>query len=98
MSSIRQLTEEEQEQLRTCGSVGFSYREVAIVFALQVREVQQQFEAEEGEIYEAYMKGRLQAELELRQTVLASAKNGSTPMLEKMLAFFKRTDDIHREL
>lgn len=95
---MRELTEEELQEVELCGRVAFSYKEIAYNFLLPVSEVLEQFVKEDGEIFRHWMHGRLQVELEIRQKVLDGAKNGSTPMLEKMLAFFARTDNEHREL
>lgn len=40
----------------------------------------------------------MQVELEIRQVVMNGAKNGSTPLLDKMLEFFRRTEREHRDI
>ena len=95
---MRELSPKELEEVDLCGRVGFTYLEVAYDLKLPIAEVKEQFVKKSGEIFDNWMHGRMQAELEIRQKVLDGAKNGSTPMLEKMLLFFKRADDEHREL
>lgn len=95
---MRELTPEELREVDLCGRVGFSYIEVAYDLRLPIKEVREQFAKISGDLFDNWMHGRMQAELEIRQKVLEGAKNGSTPMLEKMLVFFKRADDENRDL
>ena len=95
---MRDLTDEEKEQLTLCGRVGFTYEEVALNFDLNVDEVGVQFANKEGEIFSGWIKGRLQAEAELRNATLKSAINGSIPSLTKMLEYYRKTDRIHNDL
>lgn len=86
------LTEEEQENLQQCGAVGFSPDEVAIVFGWGAWLVHRQFDEKKGNIYETYMKGRLQAELNIRMTVVKSAQNGSTPAQQQLQEYYRIAD------
>ena len=95
---MRELTENDIKDIEPCGRVAFTYKEVAYHLQIPVSEVKEQFLNETGEIFEHWMKGRLQVELEVRQVVVDGAKNGSTPMLEKLLDLFKRTEREHKEL
>lgn len=95
---IEELTEEDLKEIFACGRVGLTYREVAYNSGLLISDVKKQFIEEEGVVFEQWELGRLQAELEIRQQVLESAKNGSTPAIEKMIDFFKKADLVHREL
>ena len=95
---MRELTDKDLHEIEECGRVAFTYREVAYHLGVPQAEVRQQFVEEKGEVWEHWVLGRMQVELEIRQVVLSSAKNGSTPMLDKMLDFFKRTEREHREM
>lgn len=95
---IEELTEKDYEEIEVCGRVGLTYKEVAYNCGVPIAEVRKQFIEEDGLIFEKWIHGRLQAELEIRQQVLTSAKNGSTPAIEQMLSFFKRADVEHRDL
>lgn len=95
---MRELSEQELKEVEECGRVAFSYREVAYHLQVPSREVKEQFMKEEGPIWAAWVRGRMQVELEIRQVVVSSAKNGSTPMLEKMLEMVKRTEREHRDI
>ncbi len=92
------LTPEEQNALTICGSVGFSWRQVADIFDLDPATVRRQFASEQGDIYTLYRQGRLQKELEIRQAVLTSALNGSSPAQLQMLEFFAAADEENKTL
>lgn len=95
---MRDLSEKDLEDIEQCGRVAFTYKEVAYHLQIPVAEVKEQFVKQSGVVFEHWMLGRLQVELEIRQVVVEGAKNGSTPMLEKLLDFFKRTEREHNEL
>lgn len=95
---IEELEEKDYEEIIVCGRVGLTYKEVAYNCGLAIADVARQFVEEDGRVFESWIRGRLQAELEIRQQVMQSAKNGSTPAIEQMLNFFKRADVAHREL
>lgn len=92
------LSPEEQNALTICGSVGFSWRQVADIFDLDPALVRRQFADEQGDIYRTYHQGRLQKELEIRQAVLTSALNGSSPAQLQMLEFFTLADEENHSL
>ena len=92
------LSPEETNALAICGSVGFSWRQVADIFDLDPAAVHTQFANEKGDIYTLYRQGRLQKELEIRQAVLTSALNGSSPAQLQMLEFFAAADEENKTL
>lgn len=96
--TIEELEDKDFEEIRICGRVGLTYKEVAYNCGVPIADIRMQFLEENGPVFEAWIQGRIQAELEIRQQVLSSAKSGSTPAMEQMLAFFKRADTIHREM
>jgi hypothetical protein len=93
-----ELTEDELQQLEQCGGVGFSYSDVAVIFGLDPSEVREQFRSKQGCIYERYHVGRLQAELILRQNILNSANNGSSPSQLYMMKLYEQADTANNEL
>lgn len=95
---IEDLTDNDYKEIEICGRVGLTYKEVAYNSGLTIDVVAKQFVTEDGPIFSHWIRGRLQAELEIRQQVLESAKNGSSPAIDKMIEFFKRADLAHREL
>lgn len=92
------LTEEEQENIRNCGAVGFTWQQVADSMALDRDVVRQQFLDERGQIYDLYHEGRLQQELNIRLAVLKSAVNGSTPAQQQMQTYYADADNAIRDL
>ena len=94
----RQLTKEQIELIENCGRVGFSCKELAAILSVPVEEVENQFRIEHGSIYEPWLKGRMQVEVELRQSILRDAINGSTQMMDKMLSIFSQTDESIKKL
>lgn len=92
------LSPEETNALTICGSVGFSWRQVADIFDLDPATVRRQFTNQQGDIYKTYLQGRLQKELEIRQAVLTSALNGSSPAQLQMLQFFSAADEENKNL
>lgn len=95
---MRELTEAEMANIEKMGSVGFSYKELAVALSVSELELREEFEKKEGKIYLAWMKGRLQTELELRMAILRDAKDGSTPMLSKIQNILQTTDEEHEKL
>ena len=88
-----ELTEKQLSDIEICGRVGFSCKELAAILSVPIEEVEQQFRAENGNVYEAWLKGRMQVEIEIRTAMLRDALNGSSAMLEKMLNIFRTTDE-----
>lgn len=86
------LTADQEEQIKQCGAVGFTPDQVAIVFGFEPWQVHQQFDEKKGCIYQAYMQGRLQSELNIRQAVLKSAYNGSTPAQQQIEEYYRVAD------
>lgn len=95
------MSEEDIKRIEECGEVAFDYKQVALLVSLDENEVRQQFESERGDIYEAWMRGRLRTELEVRRQMIKTAKTtepGAGKMTEALADLFRRTDDIHRDL
>lgn len=95
---MKELTEADLANIEKMGSVGFSYKDVALALSEPEMDIREQFELKEGSVYAAWMKGRLQTELNLRQAILREAQNGSSPMLSKMQAILSDTDEEHEKL
>lgn len=71
---------------------------MAIIFDLELSEVRAQFMEERGQVYEVWLRGRLQKELEVRQAVLQSALNGSSPSQLQLMNFYNEADAEHLDL
>lgn len=88
------LTPDEIENLQKCGAVGFTPEQVALIFGWPIMRVADVFDRKLGTIYETYMQGRLQAELNIRSAVLQSAENGSTPSQQQIYEFYRVADEF----
>ena len=95
---MREVTEAELANIENCGKVGFNYKELAIILSVPEMDVREEFERHDGKVYMAWMKGRLQTELDLRNAILREAMDGSSPMLNQMNAILNRTDEEHDKL
>lgn len=92
------LSPDEEANLESCGGVGFTADQVAAIFELDKQLVREQFSTQSGPIWDRYYKGRMQAELEVRQAILKSAQNGSTPSQNKILDLYDFADRDIQEL
>ena len=95
---MKELTEAELANVENCGKVGFSYRELAAILEVSELDISEQFVNHEGQVYAAWMKGRMQTELDLRNAILREAKAGSAPMLNQISNILNRTDEEHSKL
>lgn len=86
------MTSEQHDQVVELGKLGFAVRDVALLLEIPEKEVYAQFTKKSGEIYSAYTSGRIQGMVDVRRTIMASALNSSSPALEKMLDFFKKSE------
>jgi len=91
------LTEKQNDELFTLGRLGFSFKEVALNFGLDVAEVALQFQQEKGEVYEQWYRGYLSAQAQIRQTVLDAALNSSQPAILQMLKYYSLTEQNNLE-
>lgn len=93
-----ELNEELKAKVEACGKVGFDYIQVAAVLDAPLDDVCKEFTEKKGEIYSAWLRGRLQTELDLRNSMLRDATGGSGPILEKFINILKKTDEKHTNL
>ena len=93
LSKVREYSPEELATIEKCGSVGFSYKELALILAVPELEIQEEFEKKAGKLYQAWMKGRMQTELSLRLEILKDALGGSSQMINQMTDILHRTDE-----
>ncbi len=91
------LTEEQERQIFEMGKLGFSCKEVAINFNLPIREVISQFASEDGNVFFAWKRGNIQAMFELRQTIMSSALNSSSPAVKEMLLILAKVEKLNED-
>lgn len=74
-----QLEKEQLEELERLGGLFFAPEKVAIILQVDKRMLQEAIREEGTLEHQAYWRGFLQSEAEIRQGVLELAKNGSSP-------------------
>ena len=85
------LTEEQLKELEELASLFLPIEDIRIALELPVHEMTELEDIilfqKDNRIYQAYHKGRLQAEIELRISIKKAALNGSNPAQSAMMNF-----------
>lgn len=80
------------------GYLGFDKQYLIIAVGLPEKEVRNQFMIEEGDYYNAFMKGYYTSQVELRAQIQKDALNGSTSAQIQMLNYFMNVEkDLNEE-
>ncbi len=74
-----ELTDEQLAELEKLGSVATSFDDCAIILEIKTSVFLKQMKTKGSPVFNTYMKGFLQAEFEIKQSVFEMAKNGSSP-------------------
>ncbi|MDL2297250.1 hypothetical protein LJC68_06140 [Bacteroidales bacterium OttesenSCG-928-B11] len=94
---MNSLTEKQADEITQMGRLGFSFREIALNFGFEMEEVARQFQLESGDIFQAWIKGNLSAQAEIRKTVLDAALSSSQPAILQMLKYFSLAEQNNLE-
>jgi hypothetical protein len=86
------LTQEQLNSITELAEYFFSPKKIAVNLEVDIEEFQAFIDAEEGEIYQAYMKGYITGELKLRMSIAKMAHNGSRPAQDVMLKFINKNE------
>lgn len=81
------LTPEQLSEITTMASLFFSHEQIALNLELDPDDFYTQLQIKSSPIFKAYFSGRLQTEIQLRQSILQSASFGSNPAQQVMLSF-----------
>jgi hypothetical protein len=84
-----EFSQEQLKQIELFASRAFSPRDIAIILSLPVQDFEFRFADDQDPAFLAFEKGRLQAELDLRNNIYASAISGSSPAQSEMDKLFK---------
>lgn len=89
------LTEAQLKELESLASLFFRVDEILIALGLPVH-LEEDFSEvlkfqKDNPIFQAYNRGRLTAEIELRQSIKQAALNGSNPAQNTMLEFYNNS-------
>ena len=95
---MRTATDEQLVQVTEAAKLGFPIKKVAMLLGVPFQELAEEFRKEEGDVWQAYMQGRMQGETDIRNTIMKAALNSSTPALERMLQYFKDSDTENMEI
>lgn len=76
---LNDITQEELLQVEELAQLYFTPKEISVMLEIKYAEVKDTIENEEGNFYEAFMRGRLQSETDLRKSIMMLAKAGSSP-------------------
>jgi hypothetical protein len=74
------------------GYLGFDKQYLIVAIGLPDKEIRGQFEAEEGQYYNAYLKGYYTAQTLIRKQIMTDALNGSSSAQQQMLYYFADVD------
>jgi len=77
--SLNNITPEEIVIAEELSALYFTPKEISSMIQIDYEGVKDQMEEEDGIFYEAFQRGRLQSEVDLRKSILMLAKAGSSP-------------------
>lgn len=77
--SNKNFSPDELKQVEELSELFLTPREIARMLQIDCQIILEQIDAEDGQLYEAFMRGRLQSEVDLRKGILQLAKAGSSP-------------------
>lgn len=92
METCKEYTEEELMQVETMAGLFFRPEEIAIACGWSAEITDEfvsvlEFSVSSNVLFQRYHKGRITAEIELRQSIKQAAANGSNPAQNTMLDF-----------
>ena len=84
------LTEEQLKAVEDLAYALFTPSEIAIAIVVRHDELKEEIEQGYGEVWAAYQKGLVRQKLELHQSIIKAAHNGSNPAQMEVLKMFNR--------
>jgi hypothetical protein len=87
-----QLTEEILAEITETAKLLFSVEEVALIVGIPPLEAQKWWKNPNTQFSQAYLRGRLLTEADVRKTAITLAKQGSTPALEAVKKYKTQSD------
>lgn len=86
---MNELSEELLHEITDYGRLLFSVEEVAIIVGLDKEKVKIWSKNLHHPFTQAYLRGRLMTEAEVRKTTITLAKQGSTPAVEQVKKYLR---------
>lgn len=89
------LTEEQLEEVERLAGLFFHPADIMTIIGIPIHDTDRFFDIigfeKENPLFQSYHKGRLTANVELRQAVKQAALNGSNPAQNMMVEFFNKS-------
>jgi len=82
-----ELTKAQLEQIQTMSKLLFPSKSIAIVIGVDIQEFMKECRKESSEAFKAYMKGRLETEILLREKIIDYSIKGSVPAQTMAIKF-----------
>lgn len=89
--SLINILPEELTMVEEIASYFFTYQEIATMLELIPSEVEVSMKSSTGAFYEAFQRGRLQSEMELRKSIIKLARAGSSPAQTMVLDLLNKS-------
>lgn len=89
------MTEEQLEALEQMAYLLIPLRMIAVNFEVLEYDLRNELNDERSPVYQAYFKGRLRQKMELHQSIVKAAHNGSNPAQEQLLRMMDREESDH---
>ena len=85
------FNEDQLKEIESMASLFFNPEEIAINLEVDEADFLEMLLTKSGNGYTAYMKGRLKTDTDIRQAILQSALNGSSPAQQMMRDWHNRS-------
>ena len=82
-----ELTKEQLEQIYALSKLFFTSKNIAIVIGVDIQAFMKECRKESSEAFRAYMKGRLETEVLLREKIIDYSIKGSVPAQTMAIKF-----------
>lgn len=86
---MEELSKEILEQVTEYGRLLFSVDDVAVIIGIDKQKARHWAKSPNHVFMQAYLKGRLMTEAEVRKTTITLAKQGSTPAVEQVKKYIR---------
>lgn len=86
-----ELNKEQLEQIQSLSKLLFSTKTIAIVLGVDIQAFMKECRKETSEAFRAYMKGRLETEILLREKIIDYSIKGSVPAQTMAMQFLEES-------
>jgi hypothetical protein len=89
--SLAEVTSEDLEEITRLAGLFIIPRDIAMMLEINISEFIEASETIDTPVYQAFYSGRLQGEVDLRESIQKMATAGSVPAQQMMLDFHKQS-------